>query len=58
MVAVTGDSPNSASIHMHETLGFSRQAVLRAVGFKLGRWVDAVIMQLALGGGDDTPPVR
>jgi L-amino acid N-acyltransferase YncA len=58
MVAVIGDSANSASIHMHETLGFSRQAVLRAVGFKLGRWVDAVIMQLALGGGDDTPPVR
>jgi phosphinothricin acetyltransferase len=58
MVAVTGDSPNSASIRMHERLGFHREAVLHAVGFKFGRWVDGVIMQLALGEGDGTPPAR
>jgi L-amino acid N-acyltransferase YncA len=58
MVAVIGDSANSASIRMHESLGFRREAVLHAVGFKLGRWVDGVIMQLALGEGDTTPPVR
>lgn len=58
MMAVIGDSANSASIKMHESLGFQRAAVLRAVGFKLGRWVDSVIMQLALGEGDSTPPAR
>jgi phosphinothricin acetyltransferase len=58
MVAVIGDSANSASIRMHESLGFHREAVLHAVGYKLGRWVDGVIMQLALGEGDSTPPGR
>ncbi|HWA43046.1 MAG TPA: GNAT family N-acetyltransferase [Hypericibacter adhaerens] len=58
MVAVIGDSANSASIGMHESLGFHREAVLHAVGFKHGRWIDGVIMQLALGEGDSTPPAR
>ncbi|MFZ5789300.1 MAG: GNAT family N-acetyltransferase [Pseudomonadota bacterium] len=58
MMAVIGDSANSASIKMHESLGFERVALLRSVGFKLGRWVDSVIMQLALGEGDRTPPTR
>jgi phosphinothricin acetyltransferase len=30
--------------------------VLHAVGFKQGRWVDSVIMQRALGTGEDAPP--
>lgn len=58
MVAVIGDSGNSASIRLHESLGFERAATLRAVGFKLGRWVDSVIMQLSLGEGDRTLPRR
>lgn len=58
MVAVIGDSGNSASISMHESLGFRRVAVLRSVGFKLGRWVDGTVMQLELGEGDRTPPGR
>ena len=56
MVAVIGDSGNSASIRLHESLGFRRAATLRSVGFKFGRWVDSVIMQLGLGEGDDTLP--
>ncbi len=56
MVAVIGDSANSASIRLHESLGFERTALLRAIGFKLGRWVDSVIMQRALGEGDRTIP--
>lgn len=56
MVAVIGDSGNSASIRLHESLGFRRAATLRSVGFKFGRWVDSVIMQLGLGAGDDTLP--
>lgn len=59
MVAVIGDSGNHASIRLHESLGFQRAALLRSVGFKLGRWVDSVIMQRALGEGDSTlPPSR
>jgi phosphinothricin acetyltransferase len=56
MVAVIGDSGNEASIALHERLGFRRAGVLTAVGFKLGRWVDSVLMQRALGAGDGSLP--
>lgn len=54
MVAVIGDSANTASIALHERLGFCYVGTLRAVGFKFGRWVDSVMMQRALGVGDRT----
>ena len=57
MVAVIGDSANAPSIGLHEALGFQRIGVLPAIGFKLGRWVDGVLMQRALGPGSATPPV-
>jgi phosphinothricin acetyltransferase len=56
MVAVIGESETGASISMHESLGFRRVAVLQSVGFKLGRWVDGIVMQLELGDGDRSPP--
>ena len=56
MVAVIGDSGNAASIRLHEALGFTQIGVHRAVGFKHGRWVDAVLMQRALGVGAATLP--
>jgi phosphinothricin acetyltransferase len=56
MVAVIGDSGNSGSIRLHESLGFRRAGQLQSVGFKLGRWVDSGMMQLALGEGDSTLP--
>jgi L-amino acid N-acyltransferase YncA len=56
MVAVIGDSGNAASIRLHEAFGFRRVGLLPAVGFKLGRWVDSVLMQRPLGEGDATPP--
>jgi hypothetical protein len=37
---------------------FERAGLLRAVGFKFGRWVDSVLMQRALGPGDTMPPVE
>lgn len=58
MMAVIGDSASGASIKMHESLGFHRVAVLKSVGFKLGRWVDGVIMQRELGEGDASHPGR
>ncbi|MSP66687.1 MAG: N-acetyltransferase family protein [Alphaproteobacteria bacterium] len=56
MVAVIGDSGNTASIELHARAGFRHVGTLRAVGFKFGRWVDTVTMQRALGPGSDTPP--
>ena len=56
MVAVIGDGGNSSAIRLHQALGFARASVLRAVGFKLGHWVDGVILQRRLGVGDAAPP--
>ena len=51
MIAVIGDSGNEASIGLHAAMGFHHVGTLEAVGFKLGRWVDSVLMQRPLGSG-------
>ena len=56
MVAVIGDSANTASIALHQRLGFRQVGTLTAVGFKQGRWIDSVLMQRPLGEADTTPP--
>ncbi|MBK8176162.1 MAG: N-acetyltransferase [Rhodospirillales bacterium] len=56
MVAVIGDSNNTASISLHTNQGFRPVGTLNAVGFKLNRWVDCVLMQRALGEAASTPP--
>jgi L-amino acid N-acyltransferase YncA len=56
LVAVIGDSANTASIGVHAACGFLRVGTLRSVGFKFGRWVDSVFMQRPLGAGDGTKP--
>jgi L-amino acid N-acyltransferase YncA len=56
MLAVIGDSGNAGSIALHRRLGFAPAGNLVSVGFKLGRWVDSVFMQRALGAGDSTKP--
>jgi len=48
MVAVIGDSANAPSIALHAANGFREAGTLHAVGFKLGRWLDSVLMQRAL----------
>jgi phosphinothricin acetyltransferase len=58
MIAVVGDSANLASIRLHEKLGFHRVGVLTSVGYKHGRWLDSVLLQLELGDGARTPPDR
>ncbi len=58
MIAIIGDSGNAASIGLHRALGFRHAGTLRGVGFKFGRWVDSVLMQLSLGDGDTQPPAR
>lgn len=57
VIAVIGDgTPDSASVRLHEALGFSHAGRLEGSGFKHGRWLDTVFMQLALNGGHSTPP--
>ncbi len=56
IIAVIGDSANTASIGVHAACGFLRVGTLRSVGFKFGRWVDSVYMQRPLGAGDASRP--
>jgi phosphinothricin acetyltransferase len=56
MLAVIGDSGNAGSIGLHRALGFTDAGVLPAVGYKHGRWVDVVLMSLALNGGQTSAP--
>jgi L-amino acid N-acyltransferase YncA len=56
LIAVIGDSAQTASIALHERAGFTHIGTLRSVGFKHGKWLDTVLMQRALGKGDTAPP--
>jgi L-amino acid N-acyltransferase YncA len=56
MVAVIGDSRNHASITLHRNVGFTFCGTIHSIGYKLGRWLDTVIMELPLGEGDASPP--
>jgi phosphinothricin acetyltransferase len=42
------DVTNTASIALHEKLGFVHAGTLREVGFKFGRWLDLAFYQLRL----------
>lgn len=55
--AVIGDgSPQSASVKLHSALGFKHAGTLTGSGFKFGRWLDTVFMQLDMNGGNSTAP--
>lgn len=56
VIAVIGDSANAGSIALHRKLGFTMVGTHKAVGFKFGRWLDTVDMQLAINGGGTTLP--
>jgi L-amino acid N-acyltransferase YncA len=56
MIAVIGDSANVASIGLHSRCGFQMIGTHPNVGFKFGRWLDTVMMQLALGEGAASVP--
>jgi L-amino acid N-acyltransferase YncA len=56
MIAVIGDSANAGSIGVHTRCGFQMIGTHTHVGFKFGRWLDTVMMQLALGDGGNTLP--
>ena len=48
--------PTSPSVRLHERLGFDHTGRMEGSGYKHGRWLDTVFMQLALNGGVATPP--
>ena len=57
IIAVIGDGrPDSASVRLHEKLGFRHSGRLEGSGYKHGRWLDTVFMQLPINGGSQVPP--
>jgi L-amino acid N-acyltransferase YncA len=58
MIAVIGDSANAGSIGVHTRTGFQMIGTHPSVGFKFGRWLDTVMMQRALGEGEETLPAN
>jgi phosphinothricin acetyltransferase len=56
MLAVIGDSENRGSTALHRACGFQDAGAFKDVGYKFGRWLDIVLMQLTLNGGAETPP--
>jgi L-amino acid N-acyltransferase YncA len=57
MIAVIGDGrADSASVKLHEKAGFRHSGKLEGSGYKHGRWLDTVFMQLPMNGGNSLPP--
>lgn len=58
-IAVIGDGhDNSASVKLHASSGFKYSGTIKSSGFKHGRWLDTVLMQLDMNGGSETLPGR
>lgn len=47
--------PNSASVSLHEKLGFTKTAHFKEVGFKQHQWIDVGYWQLLLATEKDSP---
>lgn len=57
IIAVIGDGHDtSPSVLLHRRLGFRETGRIESSGYKHGRWLDTVLMQRALNGGDGSPP--
>lgn len=57
IVAVIGDGhADSALVKLHEKLGFVHCGKLAGSGYKHGRWLDTVFMQLEMNGGASVAP--
>jgi L-amino acid N-acyltransferase YncA len=49
--------PNTASVGLHEAMGFTPVGVYRGVGYKFGAWHDVVWLERALGSRTADPAV-
>lgn len=56
LIAVIGDSANAGSIGVHQTVGFEAVGTVKSCGWKFNRWLDIVMMEKALGHGDNRSP--
>lgn len=56
VMAVIGGSQNAGSIGLHKSLGFTRCGLVENYGWKMGQWLDLVLMQRTLGTGSTTAP--
>ncbi|KAJ3341469.1 hypothetical protein HDU93_004870 [Gonapodya sp. JEL0774] len=54
MVAVIGTA-DSGSKELHAKNGFQQVGHLKRIGFKFGKWIDIVLMQIELGEGSGSP---
>ena len=57
LIAVIGDSANTASIGVHRSVGFADVGVLKSCGWKFDRWLDVVLMDKTLGQGNRAAPL-
>ena len=48
IVAVIGSIDSKGSIKLHEKLGFKKTGVLKKIGFKNNKWIDAIFLQKKL----------
>lgn len=55
MIAVIGGA-HPASVALHRAAGFDEIGRIKGSGHKQGRWLDTMLMQKALGEGDETQP--
>ncbi len=55
LIAVIGDSRNTASIALHRSQGFCVVGVLTACGWKFDQWLDVVMMERSVGLGQTAP---
>ena len=56
LIAVIGDSANTASIGLHRSVGFSMVGILESCGWKFNQWQDVVMMDKPLGLADTCAP--
>lgn len=50
VIAVVADGGDESSVRLHGAFGFVESGRLRAVGFKHGRWLDTLLLQVDLTG--------
>ena len=58
MIALISYTPDSGSIALHTQQGFRPIGILKAVGYKFGRWLDVAYMQRQIGAADTNAPDR
>jgi L-amino acid N-acyltransferase YncA len=57
VLAIIGDTANTASIAVHRACGFEPAGLFKAAGWKFDRWLDVVLMQRGLGQAGATAPL-